>query len=178
MEKSKTYWLRRARLLATKPKKKRSLRGKYKKSDLNKLQKVGFHRVAVITEKDKDDFLREHKLNTYLVPRSKYVDKVNSYYQNHLSKYLTTFLKTGEIKNHKRFGALFGCSLQTYIAYLKDKLPRGFTLLDYGNLWAIDHILPRSYFDFTSLVQVKACFHYTNTQPLTKSQNVQKNNKL
>ncbi len=42
----------------------------------------------------------------------------------------------------------------------------------------IDHIIPCSSFDLTKDENQKACFHYTNLQPLTKEENMKKSNKI
>ena len=40
--------------------------------------------------------------------------------------------------------------------------------------WHIDHIKPCAKFDLTDKDQQKACFHYTNLQPLWKEDNLSK----
>jgi hypothetical protein len=52
------------------------------------------------------------------------------------------------------------------------------TWLNHGQIWEIDHIKPCSSFDLTDLEQQKQCFHYTNLQPLFKTENRQKSNKI
>ena len=49
---------------------------------------------------------------------------------------------------------------------------------NHGSYWEIDHIIPCDSFDLTDIEQQKQCFHYTNLQPLTVSENRSKKNKI
>jgi hypothetical protein len=44
--------------------------------------------------------------------------------------------------------------------------------------WHIDHIKPCSSFDLSKEYEQRACFHYTNMQPLWAVDNLRKGNKL
>ena len=44
--------------------------------------------------------------------------------------------------------------------------------------WHIDHIVPCAAFDLSDPAQQRACFHYTNLQPLWAKTNLKKSNKL
>lgn len=48
---------------------------------------------------------------------------------------------------------------------------------NYGE-WHIDHIIPCSSFNLSILEDQKKCFHYTNTQPLWKIDNLRKGNRV
>jgi len=48
---------------------------------------------------------------------------------------------------------------------------------NYGIYWEIDHKQPISTFDLTKEQEIKECFNYTNTQPLSINENRQKGNK-
>ena len=71
--------------------------------------------------------------------------------------------------------ALIGCSVEQVRAYLESKFLTG---MDWGNHglfgWHIDHIRPCSSFDLTDPEQQKACFHYSNLQPLWAADNLTK----
>lgn len=58
-----------------------------------------------------------------------------------------------------------GCSIEDYIIYLEQKFTNKMNWENYGNYWEIDHIKP--------LVK-GGSFHYTNTQPLTITENRKK----
>ena len=44
---------------------------------------------------------------------------------------------------------------------------------NYGN-WHIDHIIPCNAFDLNNEFEKRACFHYTNLQPLWACDNIKK----
>lgn len=77
------------------------------------------------------------------------------------------------------FHELLGCSFEFYKEFLSDQFEPWMTLKNHGiNTWHIDHILPCSSFDLTNSEKQKACFHYTNTQPLLAQDNIDKGAKL
>lgn len=71
---------------------------------------------------------------------------------------------------------LLGCSSEYLKRYLEELFSEGMTWENYGE-WHIDHIRPCSSFDLTDPEQQRACFHYTNLQPLWAKDNLKKNNK-
>jgi hypothetical protein len=68
---------------------------------------------------------------------------------------------------------LLGCKIDFYIQYLESKFLPGMTFENYGK-WHIDHIKPCASFDLSDPEQQRACFHYTNTQPLWMIDNLRK----
>lgn len=74
---------------------------------------------------------------------------------------------------------LTGCSIQKLITHLESKFLPGMTWENHGRHgWHIDHIIPCAAFDLTDPEQQKACFHYTNLQPLWAKDNLKKGAKL
>lgn len=66
--------------------------------------------------------------------------------------------------------ALTGCTpqfLRDYLLKKAEETAPGATLENYG-LWQIDHIKAVGTFDLSDPEQQRACFHYTNLQPLWK----------
>lgn len=71
---------------------------------------------------------------------------------------------------------LLGCS----IAFLKDfiagQFQKGMSWDNHGQ-WHLDHKIPCSSFDMSDPKQQKACFHYSNLQPLWAKENLSKGRK-
>ncbi|PCI28781.1 hypothetical protein COB55_03400 [Candidatus Wolfebacteria bacterium] len=73
---------------------------------------------------------------------------------------------------------LVGCSIEELIGYLESLFYGDMTLENYGTYWVIDHIIPCVLFDFSNPEHQKICFHWTNLQPLTVKDNLEKGTKL
>lgn len=78
--------------------------------------------------------------------------------------------KTGSARD------LLGCSPQELRVYLEGKFKPGMTWKNYGQ-WHVDHIKPCAKFDLTDPDQQRACFHFTNLQPLWARENLIKSAK-
>lgn len=73
-----------------------------------------------------------------------------------------------------------GCSLGTLITHIESLFSEGMCWSNYGNKkdqWSIDHIKPIDAFDLTIKEERKACWHYTNLQPLWHIDNMKKGKK-
>ena len=66
-----------------------------------------------------------------------------------------------------------GCSLDELVGYLEAQFSAGMSWENFGS-WHIDHIRPCASFDLTDPEQQRACFHYTNLQPLWALDNLRK----
>lgn len=80
------------------------------------------------------------------------------------------------VKYRKSF-ILLGCSIEFYKEYLNNLMSKEMNWENYGKLWDIDHIIPCSYFNLDTESEQLKCFHYTNTQPMFKKDNIAKLNR-
>lgn len=67
-----------------------------------------------------------------------------------------------------------GCSTYQLQCHLERKFKDGMTWNNYGKAWHIDHIIPCASFNMNKAIDVMACFHYTNLQPLWSNENIKK----
>lgn len=82
----------------------------------------------------------------------------------------------GNLKADKTFN-LVGCTPQFLITYLEAQFKEGMNWKNYGQ-WHVDHIKPCSSFNLLLPEEQKACFHYTNLQPLWGRDNLAKAKKI
>lgn len=73
---------------------------------------------------------------------------------------------------------LLGCSFYDFKIYLESKFEPGMSWDNYGSYWEIDHIMPCAIFNLTLPGHQKRCFHFSNHQPLTVSENRRKHCKV
>lgn len=71
-----------------------------------------------------------------------------------------------------------GCSLEEYKQHLEKQFKPDMNWDNHGVIWEVDHIYPCSKFDLTIEENIYKCFNYTNTQPLYKSENRSKKDKI
>ena len=70
---------------------------------------------------------------------------------------------------------LIGCSIESLKQHLASQFQAGMSWENYSYRgWHIDHKRPCASFDLTDPAQQKACFHYTNLQPLWAKDNLSK----
>lgn len=67
-----------------------------------------------------------------------------------------------------------GCSIEEWKQYLEEKFTHGMTWENYGFVWELDEIIPISAWDLSNPIHWKACWHYLNSQPLLKKDNLTK----
>lgn len=78
----------------------------------------------------------------------------------------------------KNLPELLGCSIPEFKAHIEKQFHSGMTWENYGKAWQVDHIIPCKKFDCNKIEDQKACFHYSNTQPLLGFENQKKGAKI
>ena len=74
---------------------------------------------------------------------------------------------------------MLGCSREAFKGHIESRLQAGMTLDNYGQRgWVIDHIRPLASFHMENATEMAAAFHYSNTQPMWATENIQKGDKL
>lgn len=73
---------------------------------------------------------------------------------------------------------LLGCDTSQLKNWLEFQFDGKMTWNNYGEYWQIDHIIPISIFKFDNDVDKIVCFHWRNLQPLEKTINREKTNKI
>jgi hypothetical protein len=85
-------------------------------------------------------------------------------------------LKNQKAKKSAGTIALIGCEWPVLLAHLEALFQPGMTWENHGQ-WHIDHKQPCTSFDLTLPEQQRACFHYSNLQPLWAVDNLRKGNR-
>jgi len=148
------------------------------------------HKAA--TRRYREKFPEKHvALNGAYQRRNR--DKIQAYRKNKRQKYPAFAIRANlasrlamAIRNavgNKSAGTmeLVGCSIEHLMGYLEHKFTPGMTWDNYGlgqECWHCDHIRPCAAFDLTKPEQQRACFHFTNLQPLWQPDNFRKGAKL
>lgn len=81
-------------------------------------------------------------------------------------------------KKHEHTMKLIGCNIQELVEYLEKQFKLGMTWDNYGTYWHIDHIRPIASFNLENPEELNQCFYYTNLQPLTAQENLEKGDKI
>jgi hypothetical protein len=86
--------------------------------------------------------------------------------RNVLKTRIQSALKYRGVKKKLKTIELIGCDVAFLIKHLENKFLPGMTWQNHGPVWHIDHINPISSFDLCDPEQQRACFHFSNLQPL------------
>lgn len=109
--------------------------------------------------------------------KNSYRDSIEGKISMNLRKRVRT-----EIKSGKQWLELLGCSYdhlkQWFEFNFKTEGKTNFTWDNYGTVWTIDHVKPCKSFDMNDAKQVKQCFNWRNTMPVTKKYNQEKCDKI
>ena len=122
---------------------------------------------------------------------SKNRDKINSYDrkrrenikvrldENFSRSIYSSLKKVGSSKKEIGWEKAVGYTTQQLIEHLQLKFKPEMSWENYGSYWHIDHIVPKSWFVYTSIEdeQFKKCWSLENLQPLEASENLKKGNR-
>lgn len=83
-------------------------------------------------------------------------------------------------KAGRKWEGLVGYTLESLIEHIESKFTDGMTWDNYGETWHVDHIIPKSWFKYTSAEDPKftECWSLANLQPKLKTDNLRKNNRF
>jgi hypothetical protein len=107
---------------------------------------------------------REYKSSRY---RNDLNYRIQCHLERRMHKALRGLIKVGRTKE------LLGCEIDSFKLYICTKFEEGMTWHNYG-LWHIDHVVPCALFDLTKPDHQRACFHFSNLQPLWAIDNIRK----
>lgn len=121
----------------------------------------------------------KEKLSQYKKRWQEYTRKTNPQYR--LDENMGTAI-WASLKNKKaghKWEALVEYDLENLIAHLERCFNRKMNWGNYGSYWEIDHIKPKSLFNYISSdnLEFKKCWALKNLQPLEKIKNIKKGNR-
>lgn len=95
-----------------------------------------------------------------------------------LGNRLNEVLKKNKTYKTSNIITLLGCTLDELKHHLEKQFINGMSWENHGVYWEVDHIIPCDFFDLSNIYHQQQCFHYTNLQPLNKTENRIKSNKI
>lgn len=130
------------------------------------------HRAKLIKKAKDYAAQNRHKINAW--ERQYRKRNTSAAIAKSLRNRLNEVLKRGRSKSTGSALSLLGCSLEDFRIYLETKFEPGMTWDNRGD-WEVDHIMPCAIFDLTKADHQRRCFHFSNMQPLWRTQNRRKN---
>lgn len=114
--------------------------------------------------------------------KEKYKESIKKWRENNVQYNLGNSYRikcASPIKNStKSKNKYLSCSGEYARRWLEFQFSENMNWDNYGKVWEIDHVIPVSSFDMENEEDVKECFHWTNIQPLTQEQNLEKSNNI
>lgn len=82
--------------------------------------------------------------------------------------------RVNAVKTHRTVD-LIGCTIPEFMEHIAGQFQPGMSWGNWGfDTWHLDHKRPVSSFDLTDAAQQRACFHFSNYQPLWMMDNIRK----
>ncbi len=126
-------------------------------------------------EENKDRIIEVARLN---INKRNKTDLEFRIRNNIRSRILCALKGKNAYKNH-RTDELLGCTIAECIKHLEKQFTKGMTWENHGKSgWEIDHRLPCASFNLLDPEEQKACFHFTNLQPMWLIDNIKKADKI
>jgi len=101
--------------------------------------------------------------------------------QENIRTRINTTIRDAGCSKHGSAMEMLGCSVPDFIKHIEGLFAPGMTWGNRGDfvvggpdMWHLDHIRPCASFDLSDPKQQKACFHYTNMQPMWAKDNLRK----
>lgn len=101
-------------------------------------------------------------------------DRIRTLIRNQIKRY-------GKRNKNTKTELLLGCNANFFREYLENLFTDGMSWNNYGNgegKWNIDHIIPVSSYDLSTIEEQKKCFHFSNCRPMWSIENIKKRNKI
>jgi hypothetical protein len=96
--------------------------------------------------------------------------KTNHHFAHRLRTRMHLALK--RCKRAFKYSELLGCNVGELRTHIEAQFKPGMAWENYGPVWHIDHRRPCARFDLSKPEEQKACFHFTNLQPLWAKENI------
>ncbi len=160
---------------------------RYKEENKDRIKKNNKH----YRKKNKEK-ISEQRKKYYKENKEQCIERGNKYRQKRynsditfrigrcVSSSLNRYLKDNNLsKGGRRWENLVGYTVQELKNHITKLFKKGMTWDNYGE-WHIDHIVPKSFFKYTSTddVEFKYCWSLNNLQPLWAEENLSKSNKI
>lgn len=83
-------------------------------------------------------------------------------------------------KKFRKWVSLVGYTTQELMSHLEPQFDQHMTWDNYGSYWHVDHIIPRSFFQYETAEdpEFKKCWALSNLRPLEARENIRKSNKI
>ena len=84
------------------------------------------------------------------------------------------------LKGFRKWESLVGYTVEDLEKHIESKFVNGISWENYGTEWHVDHIIPKSWFKYTSTndATFKECWALKNLQPKLKIDNIRKGNRF
>lgn len=127
-------------------------------------------------QENKEKVVQKRRLNENKRRATDPAFKVSKIISNAIYETLKT---KGSSKNGRKWEKLLGYTRDDLKIHLESKFTSDMTWENYGSYWHIDHIIPKSWFNYSCAEDesFKTCWSLSNLQPLIAKENLRKNNR-
>ncbi len=136
------------------------------------------NREKILTSQKEYNKKNKEKRLQYKGKWQKYQRKTNPRYRLDENMGTAIWVSLKNKKAGRKWETLASYSLEELIEHLEKQFNSKMNWDNYGSYWAVDHLRPRSLFNYTSSddLEFKQCWSLKNLQPLEKIENIKKGN--
>lgn len=126
---------------------------------------------------EKAAFYQRHKKKIIAGQMEQYYSNARFRVEMLLRGRVNTAIRLQGARKSARTMELVGCSIEDLMKHIESNFRDGMSW-DNRHTWHIDHIRPCASFDLMNPEEQKKCFHFSNLQPLTATENMEKKARL
>jgi len=136
------------------------------------------NKEKILTSQKEYNKKNKEKRLQYKGKWQKYQRKTNPRYRLDENMGTAIWVSLKNKKAGRKWETLASYSLEELIEHLEKQFNSKMNWDNYGSYWAVDHLRPRSLFNYTSSddLEFKQCWSLKNLQPLEKIENIKKGN--
>jgi hypothetical protein len=145
--------------------------------DLLKIKRKSYYNNSMVKERIKSN-QKLYRPRLLILLKNKYKNNIDYRVKQITRSRLYSSLKSKKINKKQTTMDYIGCDINFLKLWIEFRFEPNMNWDNWGEVWHLDHILPVNAFNFTKENEIQICNHWTNLQPLYKTENLTKSDNI